>query len=400
MRNFWSQGTLIAVILTLTLLGLVGCQGSTKYTLNVAVYPIDGGSVSPSDDKYGEGTEVTLIASPAEGYIFDCWSGEISGTSGTCTLVMDADRSGTAHFVRQYTLSTDVSPEEGGSISPSEGTFKAGTEVTLTAIPAKGYAFDRWGGDVSGRADECTIVMDADRTVTAHFTDQYTLSTKVLPEEAGSITPSEGKYAAGTELRLVAIPTNGCIFDHWSGDVSGSSDACTFVMDADRAVTAHFIKKYTLSTDVSPEGAGSIIPSEGKYDSGTEVSLTAVPTNGYALDHWGGGVSCNSNVCTCVMDADQAITAYFSKQYYSLSTEVSPEDGGTISPSEGTFKAGTEVTLTATPAKGYVLDHWGGDASCTSNECTVMMDADRAVTATFIREYLLYTSTDISSPGG
>ncbi|MFO7607422.1 MAG: hypothetical protein R6W72_14100, partial [Desulfurivibrionaceae bacterium] len=49
----------------------------------------------------------------------------------------------------EYNL-TIVSTEGGSIISPSEGTFsfKAGTDVNLTASPAKHYRFVHWTGDV------------------------------------------------------------------------------------------------------------------------------------------------------------------------------------------------------------------------------------------------------------
>jgi len=50
----------------------------------------------------------------------------------------------------RYTLSTSSNPAEGGSISPSGGSYVDKTEVTLTAAPAAGYRFDHWGGQCLG----------------------------------------------------------------------------------------------------------------------------------------------------------------------------------------------------------------------------------------------------------
>ncbi len=69
------------------------------YTLTVAAEPGNGGSVGVSPDPpYKAGTVVTLIAAPAGGWVFKHWSGDASGTSPTATVVMDADRTVTAHF--------------------------------------------------------------------------------------------------------------------------------------------------------------------------------------------------------------------------------------------------------------------------------------------------------------
>ena len=52
------------------------------------------------------------------------------------------------------------------------------------------------------------------------------------------------------------------------------------------------------------------------------------------------------------------------------------------------YVPGTTVTLTATPASGYIFTGWGGDcASCgTDPTCTVTMNSDKNCTATFSRE--------------
>jgi uncharacterized repeat protein (TIGR02543 family) len=53
------------------------------------------------------------------------------------------------------------------------------------------------------------------------------------------------------------------------------------------------------------------------------------------------------------------------------------------SPPTATLYAGTVVTLTASPAAGYVFTGWSGALSGTKNPSTVTMDADKKVTASF-----------------
>jgi hypothetical protein len=47
--------------------------------------------------------------------------------------------------------------------------FAAGSEVTLTATPAKKHQFLGWSGDCSGTAPTCTVPMTGDRNVSASF---------------------------------------------------------------------------------------------------------------------------------------------------------------------------------------------------------------------------------------
>jgi len=71
---------------------------------------------------------------------------------------------------------------------------------------------------------------------------------------------------------------------------------------------------------------------------------------------------------------------------YTLSTSVSPSGSGSVSPNQGSYEAGSTVTVTAQRAYGYVFDHWSGDASGTSPTATITMDSDKSIIAYFIRE--------------
>ena len=82
---------------------------------------------------------------------------------------MNTDKNVTANFIKVYILTTSVSPAEGGSISPASGTFDEGSIVSLTAIPATGYVFDQWDGDVSGNVTPTTITMNGNKSVSATF---------------------------------------------------------------------------------------------------------------------------------------------------------------------------------------------------------------------------------------
>jgi len=124
----------------------------------------------PGTYTYNCGTEVTIKAIPESGYRFSEWSGDASGTDNPTTINVDSDKSVTANFIRQYTLT--VSAGTGGSTDPSPGTYThdSGAKVTVKAIANTGYNFSGWSGDASGTTNPITITMDKDKTVTASFT--------------------------------------------------------------------------------------------------------------------------------------------------------------------------------------------------------------------------------------
>lgn len=69
----------------------------------------------------------------------------------------------------KYTLTTNVSPENSGSINPNGGTVDDGQVVLLTAVPAAGYVFNKWSGDTTGTDNPKNINMNSDKNITAVF---------------------------------------------------------------------------------------------------------------------------------------------------------------------------------------------------------------------------------------
>ena len=221
----------------------------TQYTLTVVASPSNGGSVtkSPNQSSYASGTVVTLTATPASGYSFTRWEGDLTGTTSPATITMNGNKTVTAVFTgpTQYTLTVAASPSNGGSVtkSPNQTQYASGTSVTLTATPASGYTFTRWEGDVTGTANPTTITMNANKSVTAVFTaTTYLLRVFASPSRGGTVTksPDGTEYAPGTVVTLTAIPASGYQFTRWEDSVTGTANPTTVTMNASKSVTAVF----------------------------------------------------------------------------------------------------------------------------------------------------------------
>ena len=214
----------------------ISTTGVTYYTLVVDVSPTGAGTVdlSPgaSGNQYESGTPVALTANPASGYVFDHWSGDLSGSTNPTSITMNGNKSVTAHFNEisavQYTLT--ISSAEGGSVTtPGEGTFDydAGEVVELVASPDDGYEFDEWTGD-TGTVDDVddtttTITMDADKSIKAVFTAvvpgispaRFSASNlrlspqEVQPDQQVEISISMANNGGTTGSRTVILYING-----------------------------------------------------------------------------------------------------------------------------------------------------------------------------------------------
>lgn len=58
---------------------------------------------------------------------------------------------------------------------PYTSYFDEGVTVTVEAVPALGYAFDSWSGDLSGTTNPAVLVIDCNKNITANFSIDRTL---------------------------------------------------------------------------------------------------------------------------------------------------------------------------------------------------------------------------------
>lgn len=159
-------------------LSLAACGGNSShppskspesYTVTTTV--VGSGTVtrSPDASSYAPGTAVTLTATPASGYVFSGWGGDLSGSANPAILVVNANKTITATFVQAYSLTVSIVGSGTVSKSPDANAYASGISVRLTATPASGYAFSGWSGEFTGSTNPATVIMTGDKTVTANF---------------------------------------------------------------------------------------------------------------------------------------------------------------------------------------------------------------------------------------
>jgi hypothetical protein len=130
--------------------------------------------------KMALGERISLKAVPDRGATFAGWNGACTGAS-VCDVVVDADTSVTAVFVRAQALKrlATVVLEGHGRVVSSPARIDCGTVcaalfddgqlVTLIALPDPGYLFTGWSGACSG-TDPCSFSMvGANASIGARF---------------------------------------------------------------------------------------------------------------------------------------------------------------------------------------------------------------------------------------
>lgn len=220
----------------------------------------------------------------------------------------------------RYLLTTSVVGD--GTIAPTPDPlgYLVGTTVELTATPGAGSKFDNWSGDASGTANPVSVLMDADKSVTANFSPisavNYTVT--VNPSIGGVVTldPNLAQYPEGTTVTVTATPDADYDFVGWTGDLVGVTDnPASLLVDGDKTIGAVFapVVRYTLAVDPAVNGAIALDPVQpvNGYVENTTVTVTATADAGFRFGEWTGALAGQPNPATLVMDGDKTVGAAF-----------------------------------------------------------------------------------------
>ena len=269
-----------------------------------------------------------------------------------------------------YTVVATNQGEGEVDVSPQADRYLQGAQIILTAKAVLGWRFDHWEGDLKGTDVQTSLVMDANKNVTAVFVQTAVMHALSLGKQGEGLveaTPPGGRYEKGTQITLTAKPFAGWRFDHWEGDLTGKDDRADLTMDGDKTVTAVFVvapPTYALLLNKQGEGQVDATPSGERHLKGTEVALTAKPAGGWRFDHWLGDLTGTEAQTKLVMDKDKIATAVFVRDLPMYALSLSSQGNGQVDvvPPGGRYVQGTEVTVTASPATGWRFDHWETDA--------------------------------------
>jgi len=143
------------------------------YTLNMSVSGQGTTTPAAGAHNFAEGSEVSVSATPASGWRFEDWSGDVSSSTNPVTVTMNGTRNVTANFSLippNYDLEVTVEGEGVVNINPEGPSYESGTTVHLEAVADEGSIFIEWVGEVTDDdSSTTTVVMDSNKTVTAKF---------------------------------------------------------------------------------------------------------------------------------------------------------------------------------------------------------------------------------------
>lgn len=289
-----------------------------------------------------------------------------------------------------YTVTTTSNPTNGGTTS-GDGEYLDGQSVTVTATANDGYGFVNWTENniVVSSNSSYTFNINANRNLVANFsTDFHTISTSSNPPNGGT-TSGGGTYSPGSTVTVSAIPNIGYNFSNWTenGIELSTNPNFQFTVTRDRVLVANFWSDQIFVTTTSNPTNGGTASGGGAYSFGSNVTVTATPAPGYVFINWteNGSVVSSSSSYTFTLTSNRNLVANFMSMSLTLSTNSNPENGGTTT-GDGIYNYGTSVTVTATPANGYIFINWteGNQIISTNISYTFTITDFRTLTANFL----------------
>ncbi|MGN1133945.1 MAG: InlB B-repeat-containing protein [Oscillospiraceae bacterium] len=176
---------------------------------------------------------------------------------------------------------------------------------------------------------------------------------------------------------------NGKVTDPSSGTIYLAEVAATNI-EKENTVS------YTLETSV--EGSGSLTgTASGTYSKDTEVTLTAVPNDGYKLLGWikNGELVKESETYKFTLDSDTEVSAVFGNKYanYCFLAAYAGEGGKVLNGEPDFYSAGAGVSVTAVADTGYTFKGWSyskdGDIAFTGDNYISKLSSDTILYAVF-----------------
>jgi Divergent InlB B-repeat domain len=230
-----------------------------------------------------------------------------------------------------------------GSLSCYAAYGSGTANPTFTATHASGWTLTGWDDDAAGcgAATTCTVTLGGDQTVTAVFSKPGVVSTSTFGVTVTS--PAHGTVTNGSASHTIDCPTTSCSLTELTGST---------------------------------------------------LTVTETPNPGWFFGGWGGACGGTRVSCAVYLSGDRFVSADFVDAAITHTLTLQAVGDGSVSVNGTTCGAGSTCTITE-PANatvvvtesaqsGYAFTEWSGGA-CTGSQstCTVQMNDDRTVIATF-----------------
>lgn len=194
-------------------------------TLSITYSPLEDYSVggyASGNGTYRYGSDVTIRATPFDGYLFDRWSDGNTDNPRHVTLTQDTVF--TPVFIREH-CSLHLSGDHASSLD-GEGEYGCGSTVTIRAYPEDGFRFDKWVRDVT--EEEEVEFTTTENPYTFTLTSDMSFTAMFLPDGTATDDISLSGFSAigaagGIEIHRAAAPVE--VYDIMGRKVYAGTDS-------------------------------------------------------------------------------------------------------------------------------------------------------------------------------
>jgi hypothetical protein len=254
-------------------------------------------------------------------------------------------------------------------VSPVTGsTFTTGSDITIAAT-----ASDSDGSVVMVRFYSGTTLLGTDSTSPYSYTwvnvaaGSYALTAQAQDNEGAVRTSAVVNITVSTPNQPPVVsltsPVNNSTYT-----APATIQLTATATDSDGSIAN--VRFYRGSTLLNTDSAS---PYEYTW---TNVSSGTYQLRAVAQDNQGATSTSTIITVTVLSSSTPAV-------WYTLTATANPANGGTVTPASGTYLAGSQIQVTATPNANYTFATWSGDVTGTNPTVTITMDSDKSITANF-----------------
>lgn len=176
-----------------------------------------------------------------------------------------------------------------------QGSYTAGTNVTISCTVREGYAFREWKSGMlalfqASAKQTFTLTMpDADLILTAEADSIYTNVTLIAGTGISAVYGG-GKYLSGESVTVSCTVQNGYMFSGWSSSVSSvrssANQRYTFTAPKGSVTLTANAEKTTYTVTLIAGKNIRIVSGGGEYRPGDVVTVECVARSGSAFTGW------------------------------------------------------------------------------------------------------------------
>ena len=379
-------------------------------TLNTNGGTIKSGNVT--NYTYGEGAALPTDVEKS-GYTFAGWYDNEELTGSAVTAISDTEYGDKTYYAKWTSKTYSITfNTDGGTIKGNYVTgYSYGEGAVLpTDVEKSGYTFAGWYDNEELTGSAVTAISDTeygDKTYYAKWTaNTYSIT---FNTNGGTI---KGNYVTGYSYGKGAeLPTDveksGYTFAGWYGNEQLTGSAATAISNTEYGDKTYYAKwtanTYSVKLHLNGGNLADGVSDITAYTYGNSIELpdrSEIVRSGYMFSGWYADEGFKDGPYTEISSTDSGNKEFYARwTMYNIPnthaiTVIDPANGSLkVNPSNGS--AGTLITVTATPDKGYELAYITVDGERITGSTFRMPDHDVTVSALFVP--VSFPFTDVKS---